>query len=82
MTTLIAKIFKVELRVMVPEDATHYAGRLWDEPMFFKCTQIGVVGDHWWYWEDFQKVWKFSGHYQPHELQRLPTPVNHAVQAP
>lgn len=41
----------VPVNVIVPEDATHYTGELHDEPTFYKCKNIGVVGEHWFYLE-------------------------------
>jgi hypothetical protein len=45
-----------------PDDATHFQGSL-DEFHFYKLTQVGVVGDHWWEWKN--GGWKFSGHIRP-----------------
>lgn len=62
----------VEATVEVPEDAQYYCGDLLGECIFYKCTSIGVVGDHWW-----QKVnsgsspWKFIGHYKPNWMYQI-----------
>ena len=54
---------QVQVEVNAPEGATHYDADLLCEPNWFKCIQIGVVGDHWFMWKD--EKWFFYSHYAP-----------------
>jgi hypothetical protein len=62
----------VEHAVQVPDKATHYAGELLDTPTFYYCSQVGVAGDHWWFWHPLRSEWVLASHYQPHNLKELP----------
>lgn len=57
--------------VEAPFDATHFAGDLLDDPSWYKCTQVGVAGDHWWRM-DGAGVWKFVGHNKPSWIEEIP----------
>lgn len=62
---------KITTCIDVPDGSTHYHGDLLDNPSFYKCTQVGVVGDHWWYWHRQERQWKLSGHHKPHWIHEL-----------
>jgi len=64
-------LVKVIVEIEVPEGATHYGGSLTDDPTWYKCTQIGVVGAHWWYYSADRKSWIFMGHFPPHFYTRI-----------
>lgn len=54
----------------VPDEATDYklfSGTV----LFFKCNQVGVVGDHWYYLRH-DGVWHFHGHNRPQALNAIP----------
>lgn len=61
----------VTVEVEAPDDATHYFGDLLDDPIFVKCTQVGVGGDHWWHFKD--GTWFMISHHRPHWLKELPS---------
>lgn len=58
--------------VEAPFDATHSYGDLLDNPAWYKCTQVGVAGDHWWFWSSERSAWMFVGHYKPHWIEPIP----------
>jgi hypothetical protein len=60
---------KVIVTVPVPEGATYYGGDLLDNPIWYKCMQVGVSGDHWFYW-DYDE-WKFFGHRKPYNAEEI-----------
>ena len=55
--------FKVE--VEAPDGATHFSGDLLDDPVWYKCTQVGAVGDHWWWYSKARGGWFLAGHSKP-----------------
>jgi len=59
MTTITVKV-----SIEIPENTTHFIGDLLDIQglMFFKMKNIGVVGEHWFVWNN---GWKFYGHQAP-----------------
>ena len=61
---------KVVVEVEVPEKATHYSGELTSFPCFYYCSQVGVVGDHWWYYHEGD--WILHSHHKPHWIKELP----------
>lgn len=61
----------VHTKVNAPDGATHYLGDLLDNPSWFKVTQVGVVGDHWWKWKYSNNAWVLSGHSRPHWLKEI-----------
>lgn len=63
--------FRVVVEVDAPDGATHYYGELLHDPVWVKCTQIGVAGDHWWQY-DPHKGWMFSSHFKPHWAKEIP----------
>ena len=64
-------IIKVVIWVEAPDGTTHYTGDIAENPTWFKVTQVGVAGDHWWYWNGIRRAWVFAGHYPPQGLQEL-----------
>jgi hypothetical protein len=64
-------IIQVPVAVIAPDDATHYTGDLLNDPTWYKVTQIGVVGDHWWYKKAGQDKWLLYGHSAPHFLKQI-----------
>lgn len=58
--------------VMAPDGATHYGGDLLQDPTFYKCTQVGVGGDHWWWYGRLSHEWKLAGHSKPHFIAEIP----------
>lgn len=68
-------ILHVTREVPVPNGATHYSGDLLDGPEFFKVTQVGVAGDHWWRWDPERVTWVFTSHARPAWIEPLPTVV-------
>jgi hypothetical protein len=63
---------QVTVEVEVPDGATHYIGDLLDGPAWLKCTQIGVVGDHWWFWSPDDRGWFLLGFHKPHWAKEIP----------
>lgn len=51
--------------VHVPSKATHFGGNLTDEPSWYYCSQVGVGGDHWWYWDENRHGWYLYAHHKP-----------------
>lgn len=58
--------------VDVPEGASHFCGDLLDRPTFYKCTQVGVAGEHWWWYQTTTKTWFMASHFKPHWIEELP----------
>jgi len=56
--------------VEAPEGATHYFGE-GDDMAFYKCEQIGVVGDHWFVYMT-NKEWVMVSHYHPNYIMPIP----------
>lgn len=59
------------VNIEAPDGATHYTGDLLDDPSWYKVTQVGVVGDHWWRWNTKKSEWLLSSHCNPHFLKEL-----------
>lgn len=72
---------RVVVEVEAPEGATHYGGELTggleckgcDRPSWYKRVDIGVVGEHWFKWNEERKAWFFCGHYHPHWVKDIPS---------
>jgi len=62
----------VQVAIEVPDGTEGFVGRIFmfDDPIWFKKTNVGVVGDHWWAWDG--KEWKLFGHRKPNSLRVLP----------
>lgn len=56
----------------VPDGASHYSGDLFDDHTFYKCTQVGVAGDHWWFYKASSDKWVLASHHKPHWIEELP----------
>lgn len=56
----------VSMEIEVPDDATHFNGNIFDNPIYYKCIQVGVSGDHWFYYNKNENKWFFYGHQKPH----------------
>lgn len=63
---------RIPVEVWVPDGATHYFGDLLDMPTFYKRRDIGVAGEHWFFWSRTRKTWVMSGHHQPHWTLPIP----------
>lgn len=59
--------------VTAPVEATHYGGDLLEDPRWYKCTQVGVVGDHWWRYDKGRSEWVFAGYIPPHRSKAIPS---------
>lgn len=59
----------VRVTVEAPDGATHYDGNLLGKPTFYKMTMVGVVGEHWWFYNGGQ--WRLSQHSKPHWVKPL-----------
>ena len=71
--TIMGCVMKISITVQIeaPEGATHYFGDILDEPTFVKCSQIGVVGDHWFAY-DKEIGWHLLSHEMPHWIKQIP----------
>jgi hypothetical protein len=61
----------VPVVVDAPDGATHYIG---DHNVmgFYKRKDIGVAGEHWFYWHPDGKEWKMASHHKPHWIEPIP----------
>lgn len=59
------ELITIKIDYLIPDGATHYIGDICnsEDVVFLKCLQIGVVGDHWFRWDDEKKEWIFRSHY-------------------
>lgn len=59
---------KVPVIIEAPDDATHYIG---DHNVmgFYKKKDIGVAGEHWFYWNHFE--WRMASHHKPHWIMPI-----------
>lgn len=57
--------------IEAPDDATHYFGSLHERPIYVKCMQIGVAGDHW-FEHTNDRGWVMLGHHKPHWIEEIP----------
>ena len=62
---------KVIRTINAPDGSTHYCGDLMEDPTFYKMTMVGVVGEHWWYFDPERNGWYLSGHSKPHWIKEL-----------
>ena len=54
-----------------PDDATHVdPDEDVDLLVFYKMTNVGVVGEHWWRWK--QREWVFVSHRKPPRVIEIP----------
>lgn len=84
MTRVIVVKHVITRNVVVPDGATHISntcGLLDEEPRFYKCTQVGVVGDHWWFWNYKHQQWHFVGHATPYWIRELPQEQEVTIQS-
>jgi len=65
------RIIHVHSTVVAPNGATHYAGELLEDPSWYKCTQVGVAGDHWWRWSKERNEWVLASHFKPNWLKEI-----------
>lgn len=72
---------KVTTEVEAPDGATHYFGDLLDNPTFVKMTMVGVVGEHWWSYNQNRKEWVLISHHRPHWLKEINQREESAEQA-
>ena len=61
----------VEVKVQIPDKATHYYGDLLDHPSFYYMSIIGVAGEHWWSLSS-DGVWRLASHHKPHWIKEIP----------
>lgn len=62
---------KVAREIDAPDGSTHYHGDLLDDPTFYKMTMVGVVGEHWWHYDEERKGWFLSSHHKPHWVKEI-----------
>jgi hypothetical protein len=77
------KIVPVEgevLEIDVPNKATHWRGDLLDSPLWFYVTKIGVVGDHWFVWDEKKKEWVFFSHTEPANIRLVEKEMEYSVE--
>lgn len=60
----------VKIEIEIPEGATHYIGNIFDDPIWLKCSKIGVVGEHWWIWKSYG-IWTFHSHKKPESCKEI-----------
>lgn len=62
----------IPIVVEAPDGATHYFGDLFegDSLSFYKMTEIGVVGEHWFSWRNDE--WQFLSHREPLWIKPIP----------
>jgi hypothetical protein len=60
----------IPVTVEAPDGATHYMGRPGDMS-FYKMTEVGVAGEHWWGWHE-KKGWLMVSHRKPHWIEPIP----------
>jgi hypothetical protein len=60
-----------QTEIDAPEGASHFGGNLLDSPLWYKKTEIGVVGEHWWFWDKGSDQWRLSGHSSPHWIKPI-----------
>lgn len=64
----------VQIEVEIPDGATHFHGNILDseDVSFYKCRQIGAVGDHWFSKQSHNPNWTLVAHHMPHWINPLP----------
>lgn len=67
---------EVIVKIEIPNGATHYFGDLTDSPTFLKKTYVGVVGAHWWWYDNEKDRWCLHNHSEepPHWAKEIISP--------
>lgn len=65
---------KILIEIEIPDGSTHYFGSLRHSPLFLKKEYIGVVGAHWFTFDEEQQKWILFKHGEevPHWAKELP----------
>ena len=66
---------RIPVEVQAPDGATHYCGHLGGdvrEFTYYKARDIGVAGQHWFYWSEQRKEWRMASHHQPNWTHLIP----------